>query len=118
MAKSHTYLVSFNRAERNERGFYRVFFDIGTASVNHEVSASSFDELEREVNRLAVDYGKTCSPYVRLKDKNARAPNGFKNWKPNWIIDVADLNLSAKDKMQRAVAAGEASVFDLLVSDR
>jgi hypothetical protein len=90
MAKEYTYIVSFNRAKRTDRGFYQVSFDIGKASVNHEVTAASLDDLDRRVTELAHQFGQTCSPYVRLKDKTQRAPKGFNAWKPNWIIDVGE----------------------------
>ena len=89
MAKSYTYLVSFNRAERTPRGFYWVTFDMASPSVRHEVVASSFPALESEVRRLALEFGQTCSPYIRLKDQAARKPAGFDAFTETLnIIDV------------------------------
>lgn len=80
MAKSHTYLVSFTPAERQPWGGYTIRVSLMTGGAKHEVEASSFADLEREVRRLAQEFGQTCSPYVRLKDRNARKPAGFDAW--------------------------------------
>lgn len=79
MAKTVTYLVSFNPADRTENG-HRISFRIGEPNVDHEVHASSFLELERVVRKLAREFGRSCSPYIRLKDRKERSPNGFKAW--------------------------------------
>jgi hypothetical protein len=47
---------------------------------NHEVQAASLADLEREVRRLAAEFGQTCSPYVRLKDRKERNAPGFDAW--------------------------------------
>lgn len=89
MAKTRTYIVSFNRAKRTDRGYYQVSFDIGSANVNHHVTADSFAKLEAEVRRLAVEFGQTCSPYIRLP-KGERNPAGFDAFKKTLnIIDIA-----------------------------
>src|SRR4051812_2909701 len=76
MAKTRTSIVSFKPAKRTDRGFYQVSFDIGKDSVNHQVTVDSFPKLEAEVRRLAVEFGQTCSPYIRLP-KGERNPPGF-----------------------------------------
>lgn len=80
MAKTHTYLVSFNRAKRTDRGYYQVTFDMAAPSVKHTVEASTFEALETEVRRLAGEFGLPCSPHVRLPDRTARKPAGFDKW--------------------------------------
>ena len=80
MATTRTYLVSFNPAARTNWGGFTVTFNIGERSVVHEVEAASLPDLEREVRRLAIAYGRTCLPYVRLKDRSARKPSGFDAW--------------------------------------
>lgn len=79
MAKIHNYIVSFNPAEKTDYGF-TVTFEMSKPNVNHRVSADNFVALEAEVRRLAHEYGRTCSPYVRLADRNARKPAGFDKW--------------------------------------
>jgi hypothetical protein len=76
MAKTRTYIVSFNRAERTDRGFYRVSFDIGKPNVNHQVTCHNFTQLEDEVRHLAAEFGLPCSSYIRLP-KGERNPPGF-----------------------------------------
>lgn len=88
MAKTRTYIVSFNRAKRTDRGYYQVSFDMAEPNVNHRVEADSFTKLEAEVRRLAAEFGQTCSPYIRLP-KPERNPPGFDAFcKTINIIDV------------------------------
>lgn len=88
MAKIRTYIVSFNRAKRTDRGYYQVSFDISEPNINHRVTTDSFSKLEAEVRRLAVEFGQTCSPYIRLP-KGERNPPGFDKFcKTINIIDV------------------------------
>lgn len=74
-----TFLVSFNPATVTPSGFM-VAFDLTQRGQAHRVEASTLPELEREVRRLAVDYGQTCSPYVRLATTLDRKPAGFDKW--------------------------------------
>lgn len=78
MSKTRTYLVSFSPAEKTPYG-YRVAISLLTAGKRHEVQASSFPELEREVRRLAAEFGQSCSPYIRMP-KGERNPPGFNAW--------------------------------------
>lgn len=88
MAKTRTYIVSFNKAERTERGGSKVSFEIGQPNTDHRVTTDSFDKLEAEVRRLAADYGRTCSPYIRLP-AGERTPPGFGAFRDRMhIIDV------------------------------
>lgn len=79
MPISREYLVSFNKAEKQTWGGYAITFDIGTRSENHTVSAATLPDLEQQVRRLALAFGATCSPYVRMP-KGARKPGGFDAW--------------------------------------
>jgi hypothetical protein len=81
VAKLNTYIVSFSPAERTEWGGYTVKISLLIQGEKHEIEASSFADLEREVRKLAQAFGQTCSPYIRLKDGQARKPAGFDGWK-------------------------------------
>lgn len=88
MAKSRTYLVSFSPAERQAWGGYSIALSLMGGGGRHTVEADSFGKLEAEVRRLAREYGRTCSPYIRLP-KSERNPPGFDAWKRTInIIDV------------------------------
>lgn len=88
MAKERTYIVSFNQANRTDRGFYTVHFDISKGNTDHKVTCYTFDQLERQVRLLAADYGLPCSAYIRLP-KSERNPPGFEKFcKTLNIIDV------------------------------
>jgi hypothetical protein len=78
MPTLRTYLVSFSPAKRTTHGF-QVELGVMAESLNKrmEVTAASLPDLEKEVRRLAAEYGQTCSPYIRLKDRSARKPAGF-----------------------------------------
>jgi hypothetical protein len=80
MAKLRDYIVSFSPAERHAHGFM-VKMSLMTGGTDHAVSAASFTDLEREVRRLAAEFGQTCAPYVRLKDRKERSPAGFDKWR-------------------------------------
>lgn len=73
------YLVSFNPAEKQGWGGYTISFDMTTSNPVHRVKASSLPDLERDVRELARQYGRTCSPYVRLP-RGERKPAGFDAW--------------------------------------
>lgn len=81
MPTIHTYLVSFSPAERTSHGFTA---EIGLMAYNlknaKEVQATNLKDLERSVRELAHEYGQTCAPMVRLKDRKARKPAGFEAW--------------------------------------
>lgn len=79
MAKTRTYSVSFNPAEKTAHGF-RVAISLMNTGTRHEIQASSFPELEKEVRRLAQQFGQSCSPYIRLP-KGERNPPGFDAWR-------------------------------------
>jgi len=88
MAKSRDYIVSFSPAERQPWGGYTVALSLMTGGVKHTVTADSFAVLETEVRRLAREFGRTCSPYVRLP-RGERNPPGFDAWcRTVNIIDV------------------------------
>lgn len=88
MAKVRTYVVSFSPAEKHEHGF-TIAMSLVTAGERHEVKAATLPELETEVRKLAAAYGQTCSPYIRLKDRNERKPPHFDAWKSKLhIIEV------------------------------
>ena len=76
---TQTYLVSFSPATRVAGGFQTGVSTL-VGGTKHEVSAAGLDALEAEVRRLAVEFGQTCAPYVRLKDSCARKPRGFDAW--------------------------------------
>lgn len=79
MAKVREYLVSFTPAEKTDRGFT---MEVGlmTRGQKHEIEASNFVDLERDVRRLACEFGQSCTPYVRLKNSRERHPIGFDKW--------------------------------------
>jgi len=97
MAKVQEYLVSFSPAERTSCGAYSVEISTMTRGVAHTVLASTFEGAETEIRRLAREYGRTCSPFIRLKDKKARKPAGFDNWKSslNYIDFVPEKDIAA-----------------------
>lgn len=68
------YLVSFSPAARTDAGF-TCAIDLGAAV--HTVAAGPLAELEQHVRRLARDFGGTCCPFIRLRDRKARKPSGF-----------------------------------------
>ena len=71
------YRVSFSPAEvtPDGRALIKVTQTIGEPVT---IDASTLDELDRKVVELGQSFGQPCSPYVRLKDRNARRPAGFK----------------------------------------
>jgi len=75
MATMRSYLVSFSPAERTRDNTFLIH--ITNQSPAATVEAASLDELGQYVAQMAQAYGKTCSAYVRLKDRNARKPAGF-----------------------------------------
>lgn len=81
MPAINTFLVSFSPAERTSHGFRA---EIGLMASNlrnaKEVPASNLPDLEKEVRRLAAEYGQTCAPMIRLKDRKVRKPAGFDRW--------------------------------------
>jgi hypothetical protein len=79
MPTVRTYLVSFSPAEKTDCGFSTTL-SLLLGSENHEISASSLPDLEREVRRLAREFGQSCTPYIRLKNRGERSPNGFDKW--------------------------------------
>lgn len=79
MAKVNTYLVGFCPAQQTEMGLTMEISTMARATA-HEVSAASFADLETEVRRLAHEFGQSCTPIIRLKDRNARKPSGFDSW--------------------------------------
>lgn len=79
MAKLRTYIVSFNPAEKTASGF-RTTISLLTRGEQHEVQACDLTGLESEVRKLARAFGQSCTPYIRLKDKKERSPNGFDKW--------------------------------------
>jgi len=79
MPTVRTYLVSFSPAEKTDGGF-STSISLLTTGEKHEVSASSLPDLERKVRELARDFGQSCTPYIRLKNRNERSPNGFDAW--------------------------------------
>lgn len=77
MAIAKTYYVSFFPAERQAWGGYSIRFTIGgKADITHTVTGD-LATLEREVIRLAREYGRTCSPYIRQRTGDRAVP-GFK----------------------------------------
>lgn len=76
MATARTYTVSFSAVERTAHGF-RTTHGIGTRVDKHEITAASFKDLESAVRKLAAEFGKTCAPYIGLKNPRDRKPNGF-----------------------------------------
>lgn len=88
MGKLRTYVVSFSPAERTPHGF-RTVLSIGERADAHEIVAGDFPTLEAAVRKLALAYGRTCSPFIRLKDRNERAAPGFDRWQRGMTcIDV------------------------------
>lgn len=79
MAKVRTYLVSFSPADKTDGGF-STSISLLTTGVKHELSASNFVDLERDVRQLAIEFGQSCTPYIRLKDRAERHPIGFDKW--------------------------------------
>lgn len=77
MAKSRTYIVSLTPAERQSWGGYSITLSLVSAAKDHELVAADYTELALKVVELAQQFGKTCSPYIRLKDKRERKPRGF-----------------------------------------
>lgn len=75
MAKTRIYLVSFSPAEKTTAGF-RTTFTVGVDVPTHNVEASSYLDLEREVRRLAREFGQSCCPYIRTLNSD-RKPPGF-----------------------------------------
>lgn len=106
MAKSHTYLVSFSPAERGD-GYHLIRFTVGATSATHEITASSFDELKREVYRLAGRYGRTCSPFIRMKG-GARKPAGFDQWRKTVNIIEVPSNAEIEAYIAKLAAADAA----------
>jgi hypothetical protein len=91
MGKLRTYVVSFTPAQRTAGGGgITMILSMMGDGPRHEIEAGDFPTLEAAVRKLAAEYGQTCSPYVRLKDRNERSPAGFERWKDTLrIIDVA-----------------------------
>lgn len=79
MAKVREYLVSFSPAEKTDLGFSSTI-SLLVGNEDHELSASNFVDLERDVRRLACEFGQSCTPYVRLKNSRERHPIGFDKW--------------------------------------
>lgn len=95
MAKSRTYIVSFSPAERQAWGGYTIALSTMIGGQRHEIVADSFAVLEADVRRLAREYGRTCSAYVRLP-KGERNPPGFDAWcRTVNIIDVEAVPVGA-----------------------
>lgn len=71
------YLVSFSPAELKPdgRALIMVTRNIGQTIT---IDAANLDERDRKVVETGSALGQPCSPYVRLKDRNARSPAGFK----------------------------------------
>jgi len=89
MAKTRSYIVSFSPAEKQAWGGYTVALSLMSGGEKHTVTADSFTVLEAEVRRLAREYGRTCSAYVRLP-RGERNPPGFDAWARGVnIIEVA-----------------------------
>lgn len=102
MAKSCTYHVSFSPAERTPHG-YLVRFAIGQPDVRHTV-VGDLAALEAAVRRLAVEYGRTCSPYIR-QPKGDRAVPGFRALCDRLrIIDVAEFGVDVERALAGDVA--------------
>lgn len=76
MAIAKTYYVSFSPAERTSWGGYSVSLSLVNADERHTVTGD-LAHLETEVRRLAREFGRTCSPYIR-QPKGDRAVPGFK----------------------------------------
>lgn len=78
MATVNTFLVSLSPAKRTTHGF-QVELGMMADSMKRstEITASNLPDLETKIRRLALEYGQTCSPYIRLKDRSARKPAGF-----------------------------------------
>lgn len=88
MPTPKTYLVSFSPAERTAHGF-RTIYSLTTRNPDHEVTAATLPDLERQTRDLAKKLGQTCTPYVRLKNDKERKPPGFDAWRNTIrIIDV------------------------------
>ena len=75
MAISKTYIVSFSPAERQAWGGYTISLSLVGAGTRHIV-IGDLKHLEAEVRRLAGEYGRTCSPYIR-QPSGDRAVPGF-----------------------------------------
>jgi hypothetical protein len=89
MAKTRDYLVSFSPAQRTAHGFTANLSLLGGGE-NHTVTADSFPSLESRVRELARQFGQTCAPYIRLKDRKERKPAGFDDFCDRLrLIDVA-----------------------------
>lgn len=76
MAISKTYIVSFSPAERQAWGGYTIALSLMTGGTRHTVTGD-LAHIEAEVRRLAREYGRTCSPYIR-QPRGDRAVPGFK----------------------------------------
>jgi hypothetical protein len=79
MRKLIEYIVSFSPAEKKDYGFVVAVSNL-TRGDKHAITASSIPDLEKEVRKLAHEFGQDCCPYIRLKDRSARLPFGFKAW--------------------------------------
>lgn len=75
MAKTRTYIVSFTPAEKTDFGYSVILSQLSTGK-RHEVTTNNYYDLEREVRRLAGEFGKTCAPYIRLP-VGERSPPAF-----------------------------------------
>lgn len=75
MAKIRTYIVSFSPAEKTEHGFIATISTL-TTGPKHEILANCYPDLERAVRKLAADFGRSCSPYIRVP-RGERNPPGF-----------------------------------------
>jgi hypothetical protein len=97
MGKVRKYLVSFSPAERTANGF-RVAITVGVGARGASVvEAGDFATLEREVRRLAAEYGQTCSPYIRLEGRGQRNAPGFEQWaKSIQVIDAVAAKLNSE----------------------
>jgi hypothetical protein len=89
MATLRTFLVNLSPAKRTTHGF-TAELSYAMGQTPHEVTVDSFAKLESEVRRLAQEFGQTCAPFIRLKDRGARKPVGFDRFTDSLrIIDVA-----------------------------
>jgi len=80
MPITRTFILSFNPAQREGGSTYSVSMKMGEPKIEHEVTVSTLDEFEREIRRLALGFGQTCKPWIRLKDRHDGNFVGFYAW--------------------------------------
>jgi hypothetical protein len=79
---SRTFIVCFWPAKREKNGTYSVTMAMYAPwPVEHEVTVATLAALEKEFRPLALEYGQTCLPWIKLKDPHDGNFVGYDAWK-------------------------------------